>query len=445
MSFKKMGAILTMGALLVSTFAGCSNGQGGGTSTASQASAASASSGSTKTSVTMMFSGTASPNDFETQVLPKLVHQKFPDITLEVTKLPDDQYYTALKTKLASGECPDMILAQPKYAGANSVIGLAKAGYLAPLDDVKALQKVGKAGTDPLSYNGKVYAFPEGISTLGTYYNKNTFSKYGLSVPKNWDEFLSVCKKLKVSGVQPIVMGDKDMYVMQFGLYQIAACQVYPNNMQFDDQLRTGKTKFTDQNTWDKVLGMYKTLYDNGYIEKNSLGLSAQQAIQKFIDGQAAMTFDGSFNATALAAKGGVDFNRGYFPLPGNDKGKEIYAAVAMGAGPAIYAKSKNIAACKQILEYWFDGESDLWKAFADSGKVVVTYGYGSDKVNPLFQPFVDLYKQNKSIYWANEGWPAGVESEMEAQLSGMVGGQKTTVNDITKAMQSKFEELNAG
>lgn len=436
MRFKKIGAVLMAGVLLVFTFAGCGGSQGNGSTPA-------ASSG--KVTITMMLSGTAAPNDFETQVLPKLVQKKFPNVTLEVTKLPDDQYYTALKTKLASGECPDMVLVQPKYAGSNSVIGLAKAGYLAPLDDVKALQKVGKAGAEPFTYDSKVYGFPMGISILGTYYNKNVFSKYGLSVPKNWNEFLDICKKLKTAGVQPIVMGDKDMYVMQFGLYQIAACQIYPNNMQFDDQLRTGKTKFTDQNTWDKVLDMYKTLYDNGYIEKNSLGLSAQQAIQKFIDGEAAMTFDGSFNATALTAKGKVTFDRGYFPLPGNDPGKEIYGSVAMGAGPAIYANSKNIATCKQILEYWFDGESDLWKAFADSGKVVVTYGYGSDKVNPLFQPYLNLYKQNKSIYWCNQGWPAGVETEMETQLSGMIGGQKTTVGDITKAMQSKFEELNAG
>lgn len=255
---------------------------------------------------------------------------KYPNITLEVTKLPDDQYYTALKTKLASGECPDIILAQPKYAGANSVIGLAKAGYLAPLNDVKALEKVGKAGTDPFTYNNNVYAFPSGITTLGTYYNKDIFAKNGLSVPTNWTEFLDVCKKLKAAGVQPIVMGDKDMYVMQFGLYQIAASQVYPKNMQFDDKLRTGETKFTDKGTWDKVLSMYKTLYDNGYIEKNSLGLSAQQAIQKFVDGEAAMTFDGSFNATALTAKGSVNFERGYFPLTGNDAGQPVYASVAI-------------------------------------------------------------------------------------------------------------------
>lgn len=63
--------------------------------------------------LTLMMSGTEVENDFDTEVLPKLVKEKWPNVTLEVTKLPDDNYYTALKTKLASGECPDMILVQP--------------------------------------------------------------------------------------------------------------------------------------------------------------------------------------------------------------------------------------------------------------------------------------------------------------------------------------------
>ena len=95
--------------------------------------------------LTMMFSGVATEGDFETEVLPKLVKEKFPNIDLEVTKLPDDQYYTALKTKLASGECPDIILVQPKYAGSNSVIELAKAGYLLDISDLEFLDKAGDA------------------------------------------------------------------------------------------------------------------------------------------------------------------------------------------------------------------------------------------------------------------------------------------------------------
>ncbi len=392
--------------------------------------------------ITMMYSGTAAENDFETVQLPKLVKEAFPNITLEVTKLPDDQYYTALKTKLASGECPDIILAQPKYAGSNSVIGLAEAGYLEPLDDLTCLSLIGESACESMSYNDSVYAVPSGITILGTYYNKDIFEKNGLSVPTNWEEFLACCETLKQAGIQPIVMGDKDMYVFQFGLYQIAANQIYAKNADYDTKLRSGETKFTDKDTWDKVLEMYGTLYENGYIDSSSLGLGATQAIQKFVDGEAAMTFDGSFNAPAIQAEGAVSFERGYFPLPGNSNGEELYAAVAQGGGPAIYSGSKYKDACKKILDLWYDGESDIYKAYADSGKVIVSYGYGSDNINPLFQPFVDLNNEGKAFYWCNQAWPAGTETEMETLFSEMVGGQGTTVADITTGMQMKFEEL---
>lgn len=392
--------------------------------------------------ITMMYSGTAAENDFHTQVLPGLVKEAFPNITLEVTKLPDDQYYTSLKTKLASGECPDIFLVQPKYAGANSVLGLAEAGYLTPLTDLSSMELAGSSATESFTYEGEIYGMPSGVTILGTYYNQDMFAANGLSVPTNWDEFLNCCEVLKNAGIQPISMGDKDMYVMQFGLYQLAANQVYPSNPGYDDQLRTGETKFTDEGTWDKVLEMYKTLYDNGYIDSNSLGLGAQQAIQKFVDGEAAMIFDGSFNAKAVGAQGAEEFELGYFPCPGNNAGEDLYASMAPGAGPAVYAGSKYIDECKAIIDMWYDGESDIYKAYAESGQAILTYGYGADEVNPIFQSFLDLYNDGKAFYWCNQAWPSGTETEMETLFSEMIGGQGTEISDITNGMQLKFEEL---
>lgn len=440
MRLKKVIALGLVGMLTLSVFGGC--GQKGKESGGAPSGSKDGVLTDKDITITMMYSGTAAEDDFETTVLPGLVKKAFPNITLEVTKLPDDQYYTALKTKLASGECPDFIITQPKYAGANSVISLAKAGYLEPITDLKAIELVG-SGADSFTYEDEVYTIPGGINMLGTYYNKDMFKANGLEVPTNWDEFLNCCQVLKDAGIQPIVMGDKDMYVMQFGLYQIAASEIYSKNPAFDDELRTGKTKFTDEGMWDRVLEMYYSLYENGYISDSSLGLGATQAIQKFVDGEAAMTFDGSFNAPALTASGAVSFERGYFPLPGNKAGEDIYGAIAMGAGPSIYSGSKYIDECKAILELWYDGESEIYKAYADAGRSIVTYGYGSDQINPLFQSFIDLYNAGKSSYWCNQGWPAGTENEMESLLSEMIGGQGTTVTDIVTGMQNKFDELN--
>lgn len=430
---KKVVSLLLVAAMAVTMLAGCGKKENSGSGDAG--------SKDKNITITMMYSGTASENDFETTILPDLVKEKFPNITLEVTKLPDENYYTSLKTKLASGECPDIILVQPMHAGQNAVLDLAAAGYLADLSDMKAVELAG-GGAKAFTYEGKVYGIPNGVDILATYYNVDMFKEHNLEVPTTWDEFLACCETLKNAGITPIVMGDKDSYVMQFGLYQIAASEIYTKNPTYDDDLWKGKTKFTDEGTWDKVLEMYTTLYDKGYVTSNSLGISNAQSHQEFIDGKAAMIFDGGFNLTGVTNKGAVDFERGYFPIPAASG--ETYAAMAPGAGPAIYAESRYVEECKAILELLYDGESDLYKAAVDAEAFIPTYGYGSDNVNELFKPFMKLYNESKSNYWCNQGWPAGVNDEMQAKLSEYIGGQGTTVEDITKAMQAKFEEVMA-
>lgn len=393
--------------------------------------------------ITMMVSGVATENDFETEVLPELVKEKWPNVTLEVTKLPDDNYYTTLKSRLSSGECPDIILTQPMYAGANSCYTLAEAGYLAPLNDLKWAENMSDLAA--VTYEDDIVTCTAGVSILGTYYNKDMFAECGITEePQTWDEFLDVCETLKENGHQPIIMGDKDMYVMQFGLYQIACNEIYSQNADYDEQLRTGDTSFTDEGTWDKVLEMYNELYDKGYIDSSqTLGIGASQAIQAFIDGEAAMTFDGSFNAPALLAEGAAGaFERGYFPIP--SESGDNYTATCLSAGYSIYSGSEYVDECKELLDYWFDGSSDIWQAYLATGKIIVTYGEGSDQTAnyDLFKPFIDMMNEGKAFHWCNQAWPSGTETTMEEKFGEMIGGQGTTVDDITQEMQTRFEDL---
>ena len=459
MNTKKIVSVLTAGVMAAGMLAGCGSSSAKTSEEVSGSSKTEVATGSAAAgakydhqaientkediTITMMVSGVAQGTDFETETLPELVHKKWPNVTLEVTKLPDDNYYTSLKTKLASGECPDIILTQPMYAGSNSCYALAEAGYLTSLNDLDYLSNM--PDLSAVTYDGNVVTATTGVSILGTYYNKDLFEQVGIKdVPKTWAELLDDCKALKDAGIQPIVMGDKDQYVLQFGLYQIAANEIYSKNAKYDEQLRTGDTKFTDKDTWDKVLTMYKQLYDEGYIDASqSLGYGASQSIQDFIDGKAAMTFDGSFNAAALSAEGaGGNFTRGYFPIP--SESGEQYTATCLGAGYSIYAKSKYIDQCKEIFDYWMNGDNEIWEAQLATGRVIPLYGKGATDIPnyDMFKPFIDLTNENKGFHWCNQAWPAGTETTMEELFCEMIGGQGTTVEDITKGMQDKFEDL---
>lgn len=446
MKAKRLLSMLCVGAMTATMLAGCG---GGGSDESSSSEASSgpydeqAIENAGDITITMMVSGVATENDFETEVLPQLVKEKWPNVTLEVTKLPDDNYYTTLKSRLSSGECPDIILTQPMYAGANSCYTLAEAGYLAPLNDLKWTENMSDLAA--VTYEDDIVTCTAGVSILGTYYNKDMFAECGITEePQTWDEFLDVCETLKENGHQPIIMGDKDMYVMQFGLYQIACNEIYSQNADYDEQLRTGDTSFTDEGTWDKVLEMYNELYDKGYIDSSqTLGIGASQAIQAFIDGEAAMTFDGSFNAPALLAEGAAGaFERGYFPIP--SESGDNYTATCLSAGYSIYSGSEYVDECKELLDYWFDGSSDIWQAYLATGKIIATYGEGSDQTAnyDLFKPFIDMMNEGKAFHWCNQAWPSGTETTMEEKFGEMIGGQGTTVDDITQEMQTRFEDL---
>ncbi|MDQ0655937.1 ABC transporter substrate-binding protein [Paenibacillus sp. W2I17] len=122
------------------------------------------------------------------------------------------------------------------------------------------------------------------------YYNKELLQQAGYSeFPKDWPFFLELCQKLQAAGVTPIAMGDKDPWMIQFGMYPIATNVVYPDEMDFDVKLQNGEKSLTYPK-WVQTISKYKELYDKNYVVKNSLGIGSAQSAQLFIDGKATMT-----------------------------------------------------------------------------------------------------------------------------------------------------------
>ncbi|THF83248.1 ABC transporter substrate-binding protein [Cohnella fermenti] len=455
-NWKKKVAGITLASLAVASLSACGSNNNNDASSSPSASA-SASAGSSATAsasastdtskpvtLTMLLSGSkaADGEDFELDTLPKLVKEKFPNVTLEVQKLPDDQYYTAVKAKLASGEGPDFFTVFPKLANMGA-IEVAKAGYAADLSDLTFWDNFSASAKNDMSYEGKPYAVSKGMDILGVYYNKSLFEQAGITeLPKDWPSFLEASEKLKAAGVTPITMGDKDPWVIQFGMYQLAANSVYPADPEFDTKLQTGDTHFSDAG-WIKTINQYKELYDNGYVSKNSLGMASAQAMQQFVDGKAAMIFTGTWDLPGVTAQGAAEFERGFFSLPGNDAGQPVYASASTAAGYAINASSKNLDAAKQVFEYMFDGSSPLFEAWAASNTSIPVYT-GLTTPNAIFNDtLAEIQSTGNAYYFSNQMWPAGVSDAMQTKFSEIIGGKKTTAEDVAKAMQSKYDELN--
>jgi raffinose/stachyose/melibiose transport system substrate-binding protein len=422
-------------ALVASLLGGCSSNKNSGTASGSSATVKPAK--EAKLSLMVTTRPNTGKKDFYLDYVPQLVKEKFPNITITVDQLPTDQYTSTIKMKMASGQGPDLftwwanLQAKP----------LVDAGYVKDLSSLPMLGNFYKDILDAYTFDGKPYAVPLGMSFLTTWYNKDLFKKANISkTPENWTEFLDDCQKLKDAGITPITMGDKQSFVVQFGAYQMGASLIYADNKNFDKELLQGTKKFTDPK-WVETIKRYQELYKRGYVVNGSLGLSQEQGRQLFVDGKAAMIFDGSFGYTQLTNKGAVDFERGIFPLPSNDAGKQMVYNLTPANGLFVNAKSQEASAVNDVVNYWFTKDTPLFKSWGENNDNISSYQGVTDS-RALLSDYLKKYQPLPYIYNLNNAWPSGVSDVLCSKFQELIAG-KGTPEDVTKGMQDKLDELN--
>lgn len=146
-----------------------------------------------------------------------IFQQKFPNIKVNVQAFAnaDTDYATKLLTAIVSGTGPDVAMVEigvvAKFKSKPGFVDLSQAPY-------DATQY--KSNYAAYSWNyiadrqtGKIFALPKNTGPGGMFYRRDLFQKAGLpteptqvnALLKDWDAFLSVGKKLTVSGKQWMV------------------------------------------------------------------------------------------------------------------------------------------------------------------------------------------------------------------------------------------------
>ncbi|HCU70822.1 MAG TPA: hypothetical protein DIC35_03685 [Candidatus Moranbacteria bacterium] len=110
-------------------------------------------------------------------------------------KMTPDSYQKELIDALASGQGPDIFLVHNNW-----IPSFSDKVYPAPMDIINE-QRVRNEFVDVVADDfvsgGSVYALPLSVDSLGLYYNKDLFNDAGItSTPKNWEDFVSVARKL---------------------------------------------------------------------------------------------------------------------------------------------------------------------------------------------------------------------------------------------------------
>ncbi|PRY59947.1 ABC transporter substrate-binding protein [Glycomyces artemisiae] len=140
--------------------------------------------------------------------------EQHPDVEVEFTAQPFDQYYNLLGTAIQAGEGPDVML----FNGGGQLRDRTDA--LVPLDDFVADDMERLAGWEAFTADGHVYAAPVTLQGHPLYYNKALYEAAGLdpeAPAATWEEFLADCAAItEATGADCFAMGNKEGYGIQF-------------------------------------------------------------------------------------------------------------------------------------------------------------------------------------------------------------------------------------
>ena len=222
------------------------------------------------------------------------------------------QAMTVLRSRVTSGTAPTAV----QMLGFD-ILDWAEQGVLADLNAIakegdwdavipNALQKFAK-------YDGKWISVPVNVhSTNWVWASKEIFNKVGVTVPRNWDEFVEVAKKIKAAGYTPIAHGGQawqDATIFDSILLSVGGYDFYKETMVDLNLKALGSAKMR------KVFDRMRIV--RGLVDDNFSGRDWNLASAMVINGKAAMQIMGDWAKGEFIKAGkvpGKDFMCFRFP-----------------------------------------------------------------------------------------------------------------------------------
>lgn len=176
-----------------------------------------------------------------------------------------------------------------------------------PYQDVimKSLLELSKT----YSEDGKIYAIPYQPFTFLIMYNKDHFSKAGITkTPETWTEFKDACSKLKNAGFIPLTVDDAYVDIL-YG-YQLARYKGsdWVKSLVLDG-LWNDPVVLKAAKDWEEI-------YKLGYLSPNVAGNKYPQGQQEIANGEVSMYLNGTWLVNEIMPTTGPDFPWGQFAYP---------------------------------------------------------------------------------------------------------------------------------
>jgi len=292
-----------------------------------------------------------------------------PGAKVKTTFYDKSALLVALKTALRARQGPDVIYHEPDQ------MELVESGYLRPLDDIVAWDKVQPWARGAWTVKGHAYGIPYSYYTNEVFYNKKLMAELGVALPTNGQvsqaEFLAILKKAKTAGMEPMVIGVGDRpFPGAYLTFEMLLRKLGPDDYQ---KLLDGKLSYADPRVVS-VLRYAKEIVDLEALPKAFATLKLTDSYQYFYQRRGLMFPQGTWysqRAFAPAERGGQpeDFSLGIMNWPAMDGGAcNECRTLALSGGYGVNADTKQVALATGFLKELTTPEmGELWTTLNQS------------------------------------------------------------------------------
>ena len=203
------------------------------------------------------------------------------------------------------------------------------------------------------------YGVPIDVTNIQMLYNKDLLQAAGVEAsnpPKTWTELIEINKKLKAKGIQGLVSGWGEIWMID-----CLASNYAFNIMGKDKVLATirGDVPYADPD-WIKVFDLFREMRDEGLLASGIVTMVNKTAEQLFANNRAAFAFNGSWCVNVYK---GMNPDLNYevmLPPQASDKYPMVIWGGA-GSSFMINKQSKNIQEAVDFLKWITDAPQQIF------------------------------------------------------------------------------------
>ncbi|MEE1192026.1 MAG: extracellular solute-binding protein [Blautia sp.] len=349
----------------------------------------------------------------------------------------NQSYKTKIKSAVAANELPDIFFT---FGGGFSQ-PFAESGKVLPLDDYYENYKdlLPEAALKNQTYDGTIYGstFTTPVSMM--FYNKNIFEENNIKVPATYDELLTAVTTLKDAGITPIATSVKDTWVLGMLHDGLTLKSAGATKLQ-NALLKQEGQSYNDSDMLQSAKAIVE-LKEKGAFEEGATGLSNDEAVQPFLDGQAGMFFTGSWLGGDINTKSYDKEAFGVAPIPVlNSENSSLSDFMGGASDTFMVAKSTKYpeVACDAAFEIakYISKNAYLEGVAIPAWKV----DYDDSEVEPMTKEIAGYTTEaNSFTLWFDTLLPAEDANKYLELLQQLYTGG-ITPEEYVKAMADQFD-----